>query len=377
MVCLASVAARAGDVSVASLAELRAAAAKAGPGDRIVLASGRYEGSVHLEGLRGEAGRVITIAGASGAGRPVIRGGMTALQLSRCAWVTIEDLIVEGAAGNGLNIDDGGDLEKPAPGVTVRRVAVRDIGPGGNCDGIKLSGLVEFRVEDCEVERWGSGGSGIDMVGCRAGVIERCTLRHGDTAGASGIQMKGGSRDITVRECRFEHAGRRALNIGGSTGLEFFRPRPGSFEAAGITVERCTIIGSEAAIAFVGVDGAVARFNTIYHPRRWAVRILQETRGPGFVPSRGGRLSDNLFVFDVPEARHPNIGDLTDAASFTFERNVWYCDTDPARSEPRLPSGEVDGVYGVDPRLRDPAGGDLTPAEDGPGARAGADAERH
>ena len=110
-------------------------------------------------------------------------------------------------------------------------MVVRDIGPTGNRDGIKLSGVDDFRVEGCTVERWGSGGSGIDMVGCHRGEIVGCTFRHGDTTGDSGVQAKGGSRDVVIRRCRFEHAGQRAVNLGGSTGLAFFRPKPEGYEA--------------------------------------------------------------------------------------------------------------------------------------------------
>lgn len=220
----------------------------------------------------------------------------------------------------------------------------------------------------------GGGGSGIDLVGCRDGLITGCTLANETQRGASGIQLKGGSRDIVIRGCRLENAGQRAINIGGSTGLAFFRPAPPGYEAAAITVERCMIIGSDAAIAFVGIDGAAVRFNTIYHPRRWAVRILQETREPGFVACHGGAFTDNLVVFDIAAARHPNIGDATAPETFTFARNVWYCDTDPAQSRPRLPVEEPGGVYGLDPKLRDPAAGDLRPDPAGPAARAGADA---
>ena len=40
------------------------------------------------------------------------------------------------------------------------------------------------------------------------------------------------------------------VNIGGSTGRAYFRPRPEGFEAKDITVEDCTFVGSGA--AFVG-----------------------------------------------------------------------------------------------------------------------------
>jgi hypothetical protein len=97
-----------------------------------------------------------------------------------------------------------------------------------------------------------------------------------------GIQVKGGSSNIRIVRCRLEHAGSRAIQLGGSTGLQFFRPplKAGQehAEARNLTVEGCTIIGSTGAIAFVGVDGAIVRFNKIYRPKRWAIRILQETR---------------------------------------------------------------------------------------------------
>ncbi|CAG0980480.1 hypothetical protein PHYC_01740 [Phycisphaerales bacterium] len=359
---------------VDSLAALRDALRAARPGDRITLAPGAYDGSLSLPNIRGEQGKPIVIAGADPAKPPVIRGRGSSIHLIAPAWVTIENLILEGASGNGINIDDGGDKAHPAPGVTLRNLHVRDVGPDGNSDGIKLSGLTDFTVESCTIERWGSGGSGIDMVGCRDGLIVGCTLRHADTVGSSGIQLKGGTRDTVVRACRFEHAGSRAINIGGSTGLQYFRPEPRGYEAAAITVEGCTIIGSECALAFVGVDGAIVRFNTVYHPTRWVFRILQETRAPGFVPSRKGDFTDNLLVFDIPGARNPNIGDATDPASFTFARNVWFCDTDAAASEPNLPSVETAGIYALDPNLRDPAHGNFTPDPAGPALRTGAHA---
>lgn len=363
---------------VDSLPALVEAARAAKPGDRIVLASGVYEGSLHLDRLRGEEGRPIIIAGADPANPPTIRGRAQCVHLTAPAWVTVEHLVLERATGNGINVDDGGDHAAPAVGVTLRHLRVRDIGPEGNCDAIKLSGLARFTVDDCTIERWGRGGSGIDMVGCTDGLVRGCTfIGGGEPArprGSNGVQMKGGTRDVAVRDCRFEHAGSRALNIGGSTGLQFFRPGPRGYEAAAITVEGCTILGSDAAVAFVGVDGATVRFNTIYHPARWAIRILQETRAEGFVPCRGGVFTDNIVVFDVPAARNPNIGDATSPETFSFARNVWYCDTNPAGSKPSLPTPEQGGMYGIDPRLKDPARGDFNPATDGPAASVGAGA---
>lgn len=363
-------------VTVADTEQLRRALAEAGPGTTVRIAPGTYRGGVSARGLRGEAGRPIVLTAADPERPPVFEGGDSGLHLSDPAYVELHDLIVAGVRGNGLNIDDGGSYDSPAHHVRLRGLVVRDIGPQGNRDGIKLSGVDDFRVEGCTVERWGSGGSGIDMVGCHRGTITGCTFRHGNSVGDSGVQAKGGSTDILIVRCRFEHAGQRAVNLGGSTGMAYFRPRPLSYEARDITVEDCTFTGSMTPVAFVGVDGAVVRYNTIYRPKRWGLRILQETRQPGFVPSRNGHFTDNLIAFRSDEMAVPiNVGDGTAPETFTLARNAWYCLDAPQRSRPKLPIPEADGVYGVDPHFRDAGRGDLGLQPGSPVGRAGARAD--
>jgi hypothetical protein len=287
--------------------------------------------------------------------------------------VELRDLVVTKAGGNGLNIDDGGSPDRPAQNVVLRNITVRDIGTGGNNDGIKLSGLVDFRVEGCTVERWGRRGSAIDMVGCNNGVIEGCTFREG-AAEANGVQMKGGSRDISVRHCRFENAGGRAVNLGGSTGLDYFRPRPQGYEAKDLLVEDCTFIGSMAPIAFVGVDGATVCHNTIYHPTRWITRILQENQDAKFVPCRNGRFTNNIVVFRSDQlATAVNIGPQTAPDTFQFADNWWHCTDRPAntRNLIRLPAAETGGTYGQDPGFRDSTNGDLRLSPSSPARNAG------
>ncbi|HTF89499.1 MAG TPA: right-handed parallel beta-helix repeat-containing protein [Planctomycetota bacterium] len=362
--------------------ELRAAVASAVPGTHIELGAGIYEGGFLFANLQGSATRPIVISAADAKHAPVFRGGESGMQLSDPAYVELCDLVFEGQTGNGINIDDGGSFATPAHDVVLRRLTVRDIGPDGNRDGIKLSGLDDFRVEDCVVERWGRGGSAIDMVGCRRGTIEGCVFRHTpETNGASGVQLKGGTRDVAVLRNRFENAGGRAINIGGSTGLEYFRPALAEwvgarFEAKDIRVEGNTILGSDAPVAFVGVDGARFRFNTLYLPGRWALRILQETREKDFVPSRGGQFSDNLIVFHSERwsSGGANVGADTEAQSFRFERNAWFCVDAPSRTRElvQLPTKEIDGLYGVDPMFANSSAGDLRPAPGTPAAKFGA-----
>ncbi len=372
-------------VTVRDTNELRQALTSARAGARILLAPGRYAGGIFFTGLRGEPNRPILVAGADPKNPPVIVGGDTGMQLSDAAYLELRDITFTGANANTLNIDDGGDYDQSAHHITLRRLRVAGMVEGpGNRDGIKLSGVADFRVEDCRIENWGSAGQGIDLVGCHRGVFANCVLRHRTEDDGVGIQMKGGTSDVVLRRCRFERAGARAVNIGGSTGLEFFRPplkTEGTgphAEARNIRVEGCTFIGNGAPVAFVGVDGADFRFNTIYRPKRWALRILQETTAPGFLPSRNGKFTNNLTVFRKNEWAEGgvNIGPGTAPRTFTFARNVWYCEDDPARSSPTLPAPETNGIYGKDPLLRDPERGDLRVRPGSPAETVGAHALR-
>jgi len=273
----------------------------------------------------------------------------------------------------GLIIDDGDSYDTPAHHVILRNLVIRDIGPQGNHDGIKLSGVDDFRVEGCLIERWGDGGSGIDMAGCHRGTVTGCTFRNSEQGGASGMQVKGGSSAVVIQACRFEHAGRRAVNLGGNTDLVSFRPAPLGSEARDIMVENCIFLGAESPINFIGVDGAEVRHNTIYRPRRFAIRILQETKEPGFVPCRKGRLTDNIIVFRGDELTTLiNVGAGTAPETFVLARNAWYRLDDPAHSRPSLPIHETDGIYGQDPRFQDAEHGDLRLQSGSPVSRTGA-----
>jgi hypothetical protein len=371
-------------VTVRDAAGLRQALAKAQPGTQILLEPGEYSGGFSFANLRGEPGKPIVVAAADPKNPPIIQGGGAGMHLTDPAYLELRNLTVSGWSANGLNIDDGGSYDTPAHHIVLRGLKVIGSAPPGNRDGIKLSGVDDFRVEDCTIEGWGTGGgSAVDMVGCHRGVIEGCTIRHKDAPGSTGVQAKGGSSDVVVRRNRFENAGGRAVNIGGSTGLPYFRPpvRKGEGQAAryceakDIRVEGNVFVGGLAPVAFVGCDGSVVRFNTIYRPKRWVLRILQETREPGFVPSRNGEFTDNIIAFRSNEMQpEVNSGPNTAPETFRFARNFWYCLDAPAKSRPSLPTPEVGGVYGQDPLFRDAEGGDVRLQPNSPAQRVGAEA---
>jgi len=352
LLALAAACACGATVRVADAQALRRALRAPSPGTLIAIEPGEYPEGGHAGGLAGTAEKPIVIAGADPEHPPVIRGKYVCMQLSRAAHVVLRDLVFQGASGNGLNIDDGGTLDKPSHHIVLERVTVRDIGPRGNADGIKLSGVDDLLIRRCTIERWGSGGSGIDMVGCHRALVTECTFRHGDRKGANAVQTKGASSGVVVYRCRFRAAGQRAVNMGGSTARSVFRPPGATYEARQIAVIGNTFVGSLAPVAFVGCDGGLASFNTIVHPRMWVLRILQESAGPHFTPCRNGIFRRNVVVWRAELKSTVNIGPHTAPATFRFEDNWWYCGEAPARSRPKLPAAERGAIVGRNPDVR-------------------------
>ncbi|MCB1279563.1 right-handed parallel beta-helix repeat-containing protein [Prosthecobacter sp.] len=335
----------AGEIIVRDADSLRTALRGLKSGDTLKIAPGDYPGGHHVANVT-----KLTIEALDPKYPPHFKGGTNGWQFSRCADLTLRNLRVSGQTGNGLNLDDGGDLTSPVTGITLDHLEISDIGPSGNHDGIKCSGLDKLTIRDCTITGW--GGQGIDFVGCHHSLITGCRFigKDGFTASA-GIQLKGGTSDVIVEKCHFKNAGERPLNLGGSTGLPFFRPQGTKFEAARLIARDNIIEGSLCAAAFVGVDGAQFSGNTILFPTKWIFRILQETREPGFAPCRNVVVRDNRIVFHRSQVQtEVNVGGGTSPESFRFERNRWFAEDKPQYSKPRLPTVEKEGVYGTDPR---------------------------
>jgi hypothetical protein len=349
-------------VKVADDAALRAALGQAQPGTRIQIAPGHYKPDLYIVGLKGTAAEPITIEGADEAHPPIFDGGGEAWHLPRCAYVTMRNIAVCRQSGNGINIDDGGVYDKPAHHVVLEKIHVSDIGPEGNHDAIKLSGLDDFVVRECTFDAW--SGQAPDMVGCHRGLIENCTFKSkpGFSQG-EGPQVKGGSSRVTVRRCLFLDAATRGVNLGGVTDAAVFRPAGARCEAQDVVVEGCTFVGGEAAVAYLSVGGVV-RYNTIYRPKKWVLRILQENTRTGFPSTADGRFERNLVVFRRGELSEiANIGPHTRPETFHFADNWWYCEDRPAASRPALPAAESGGVYGIDPKLAAPERNDFRPLD--------------
>jgi len=329
------------EIRVGASAQLRAAVTHLAPGTTLLLEPGVYEGSLYLRNVAGKEGAPVVIQGADPNRPPVFRGGGTALHLSGCRHVMLKYLEVRGFPGNGINIDDGGSFETPAHGIVLENVAILETGPQGNHDALKMSGVDHFTVRECHFEAW--GGSGIDMVGCHRGVVEDCSfIGRAGFSQDNGVQLKGGTEDVLVQCCSFKDAGQRAINLGGSTGLQFFRPRVQDYEAKNITVAGNRFEGSMAAVAWVTADGGHVHHNTIVRPDKWVLRILQETSDPQFKPCHDGVFENNLVFYDSRVQVFLNVGARTAPETFKFRHNVW-CDADGNR-RPSLPVAEEEGT---------------------------------
>lgn len=353
------------------------------PGVAIQVHAGTYMGGAYIQNLAGTADAPIWIGGAPGEARPLIDGGGEAIHFVGARYVVVHDLEVANQTGNGINADDGDDRANidASRYVIFRNLSIHDIGTGGNQDCLKLSGINDYFVLDSEFARCGGGdsGSGIDHVGCHSGLIARNTF-SALTGGGNAVQCKGGSEAIEIRNNLITDGGQRGVNMGGSTGFDFFRPplstTSPNAEARDIRVVANVIVRSYASLAFVGCVDCLAANNTIVDPENWILRILQETTtgsGYTFLEAQNGRFVNNLIYFARGGiSTYVNVGAGTLPDTFTFANNLWYAYDDPSQSTPTdLPGPESAGIYGEDPLFADFAGGDYAITAISPAAHTG------
>jgi hypothetical protein len=332
---------------------LRVAAQTVQPGDTILFRGGIYPGGELIANLRGTPGAWITVMAAVGED-VILRGGGNSWQLTDPAYLRIEGFTIREQTGNGMNIDDAGTYDTPAHHIVIANCTFERLEATGNNDQLKMSGVDTFEVRDCHFSDGSPGGSMIDMVGCHMG---RFIGNRFERTGSNAIQAKGATRYIRIERNRFDGGAEfsRMLNIGGSTGLTFFRPLDAKYEASDIEVSANIITGSDAPIAFVGAVNCAVVNNTIWLPNRWAIRILQETTEPGFLECGDNAFAGNIVVVDNRAANPTiNIGPNTRPNTFAFEDNLWYNLENANWSGPNTPTAENDRILNRDPMLVDP-----------------------
>lgn len=164
-----------------------------------------------------------------------------------------------------------------------------------NTNFLKMAGVYGFLIENCQFDRGPVKSLCVDLVGCHDGIMHGCILR-GTTDG--GIQAKGGSKNIEITANTFDNCGDRGINIGGSTGLPYFRPMDAAYEAAEVFVYANTFRGCRASIAFAGGVRSKVVNNTILDPTTRAFRIVQESVDASrFEPCGNNIIQNNIIVF--------------------------------------------------------------------------------
>ena len=328
-------------------ANLNLALPLAQPGDSLILTDLQIRGGMAFNNINGTADQPISIFG-NPSGKTTISGGSNSIQFSDCNYLVISDLIIVGQTGNGLNIDDGSTFDTPSRGIIIQNCIFKDIAATGNNDLLKLSGLDSFEVRHCQFGNGSPGGSGIDMVGCHFGVIHHCLFEN---QGTNSIQAKGGCKYLVYHSNQFINGGARALNLGGSTGLQFFRPLDATNEASEILVHSNYFEGAESSFAFVGCENVTVINNTIKNPTKWAMRILQETVDTTrFAPCRNNQIINNIFLIDQRVTTQVNIGPNTAPSSFVFQSNLWFNSANLNWAGPNLPTRDLTQIV-KDPLL--------------------------
>jgi hypothetical protein len=323
------------------------------PGAVLRIPPGRYPALTFT--ARGTPQQPIRIEALDPARPPVIEG---LVYLPRCAWLTIDGLVFENAEQHSINADDGGELGG-AVGLKFHNLTFRDCGG----DPLKLAGVDRFEVTGCRFKYW--RGSAIAMVGCHDGVVENCSFYNWHSFAGHGVQIKGGSKDVRVKGCFFCGLAHRWINIGGSSLRSVFRPADAPYEAEETLVEGNRFVDGNAAVVWSAADGGIVRRNTIYRPREWVCRIMQEGNDET-LPCRRGVFERNLVVYEGRQLRElVQKRSGADLASFVFRENAWFDERGDRYPRYRpwarwltpslddLPVEETGGVYGVDPELTD------------------------
>ncbi len=354
------------NIRVQDLSSLRSALKTIVPGASVEIQPGTYNGGFSLIRIQGRPDQPIVIAGADAQNPPVFTGAGEGLKVSSSSYIKFKNIVFRGFAVNGINIDDGGVIGQPSHHILLESLRIENIGPKGNHDALKMAGVNHFIIRRLQIEGW--GGSGVDLVGCRNGVIENSRFLHreGYRAG-NGIQIKGGSRSILVQNNLFVNSGSRIVQIGGLTGLKYFRPAVQNYEAKDVIVAGNTFVGGESQIAWVTAQDSHVHHNLFYMPGRHLGRILQESDDKQFFPCQSGLFEKNVIVVDERVRRLFSIGKDTRPESFMLRGNVW----NGLRSEvvASLPSAEIGGFYGLDPVLRRTKTGQFGTASRNPAVR--------
>ncbi len=269
--------------------------ADARAGDHIVLESGTHLQTGNLAISRsGTPTSWIQIKAAPGTTPIIDLNGAGEFRISG-SYVSLQDVDIRNGGGNNLHIaPDATDVHH----VHVADTVIHDLawGPGAaikiNRNNPAGAAVGTICLEGNDVSEAISNAI-IDGVGVDGAVVIGNDI-HDNAVGSHGIFFKGGSADIliegnVIRGIR----GNAALQLGGSTGAQFWNPLYPAWEGVD-QIARNNVIADfdDSAVEIRGVDGALVYNNTIVTQSSFAIFRLQV----GNNDSGGSSGNDNVHI---------------------------------------------------------------------------------
>ena len=310
---------------------LTKAVAAATPGTAIRIKPGTYDTALYTNDLHGTEENPIWIGGIPGQERPVLTSEKGAITINRGSYIIIHDLEVTGSEIHGIHVNDGGDNNnfEAAHHFIFRNIYNHEI--GDSC--FKFAGLNYSWLFDCEVERSHIGGresAAIDSVGCHYNTVAYNYIH--DVLGI-GVSFKGGSYEADIFANLFVNIGTSAVNMGQTTGDDFFRPslkKDGTmYEAHDIRTYSNIFIGGESSFSFICATNCYAVNNTVIMPRSFLFRVLNTDEADSRKLANAGSPHDNTIANNIfyygDSLRDPmNVGGKTSPATFVVQNNIFY-----------------------------------------------------
>jgi hypothetical protein len=281
------------------------------PGDHVNVAAGTYDcADTYVDGTagaaRGTMAAPIWVSAAAGAvvdcGDPT-QGATSALQLHGVSYLVVEGLELRNASGHVLHVD-GQSTGVLFKGVFAHRAGLACL-KASQSDDVSVEGS-ELADSGLSADLAASNASGqiLDYVGVHGAHVSRSKL-HGAAGNGAGsaanvaAQFKGGSHDVVFAENDVAGA-YTAVNLGGSTGAQFFDPPDADYEGKNLVAYANVVRGPmSVAFAAMGCHACAVYNNTVdAEIDHQAIRAL-----PGNLPGGGAshtvglEVTNNLFVF--------------------------------------------------------------------------------
>ena len=318
------------------------ALSEAVPGTSVKILPGTYEEFASLLNLRATENNPIWFGGVPGMERPVIKlkipengRGTEGIHVTKCSYVIIHDIEVNGSCGHGLNTDDGGEFDnfEATHHIVYRNLYVHNI----NDSPFKFAGANYTYIFDCEVENGHvtrSSGT-IDHVGCHNNTIAYNYIHDPADQDGQGVLFKGGSFGAKVYNNLFVNAG-LAVTLGQHSGDNLFRPTlikdNTMYEASDAIVYSNIFIGGKTSVVFGSSTKCYFVNNTVIKPSNFLFRVVRNSSNWEVLSNLGGAhdniISNNIFCYGVEAiAEALNLGMFTevkDYRTFVMQNNLFF-----------------------------------------------------